>query len=542
MKAFTRTTITALLFLFLGACSLTPQQPTRSGSSATTEPTTQPVAKSSPETPTRLPTIPSAQPDDRVPNEWGTETELAATVRYDDIWQRIRANPSFEHHLNEPSVQRKLKWYSQHQDFLNRVAERATPYIYYIVEELEARNMPLELALLPIVESAYKPLAYSRSHASGIWQFIPSTGRNFGLKQNWWYDGRRDITAATDAALDYLQFLHNKLNGNWLHALAGYNAGGQRVLEAIEDNQQAQKPTDFWHLPLPSQTRDYVPALLAISELIAYPERYGVTLKPISNQPYFTKVATGGQIDLGKAADLAGISEAELRQLNPGFKRWATDPNGPHSLLLPLNKAEAFEQALASLPDSERISSRQHEIRRGETLSQIADRYGTTVAMLQRTNRLEGSLIRAGMRLQIPTHGSGHNAPQSTGEQTTAADRPEADRRLYTVRHGDTLWTIARRYDRKVAALTRVNNITANSVLQPGQQLQIPTVTTADNTHTDTPALVHYTVRPGDTLWKISRKFQVTVSALREWNSLQQQALLQPGQELELYVGQHQDI
>lgn len=475
-------------------------------------------------------------------NQWAVDKTLPEqhqdTASYNDIWKRISAGLALERHLDQPSVRSKLKWYSEHQGYLNRVADRAAPYIYHIVEELEARNMPLELALLPIVESAYQPLAYSRSHAAGIWQFIPATGDRFGLKQNWWYDGRRDITAATAAALDYLQFLHTELNGNWLHAVAGYNAGENKILRSIQRNSQAGHGTTFWDLSLPTETRGYVPALLAISELVANPERYGVKLKPIANQPYFTQVATDGQIDLGKAANLAGISEAEMKRLNPGFKRWATDPDGPHGLLIPLEHAESFKLALQELPASERISWRQHQIRRGETLSQIANRYGTNVAVLQRSNQLRGSLIRAGQRLLIPA--PGRDSQPSAELTDSVRTQATSVAKQHTVRSGDTLWTIARRYNHRVADLTQLNDISARSVLQPGQQLNLPAqaTTSADSGQ----KLVRYTVRQGDSLWTISRRFQVSVTALREWNSLNRKALLQPGQQLELYVAQEHGI
>lgn len=477
------------------------------------------------------------------PNEWATETRAnqqgkqaqAVDISHDNMWDRIRAGMTLEREVNQSAVQRKLKWYSEHQAYLDRVADRATPYIYHIVEELAARNMPLELALLPVVESAYQPLAYSRSHAAGIWQFIPATGERYGLKQNWWYDGRRDITAATDAALGYLQFLHDEFNGNWQHAVAAYNCGENNVRRAIARNRAAGLPTDFWHLALPAETRGYVPALLAIAELVAEPERYGVTLKPIANEPYFARVAIGGQIDLNKAAQLAGVDADEMKRLNPGFKRWATDPDGPHSLLVPIERAEEFRLSVSQLPPGQRLTWRQHRIRRGETLSQIARRYGTTVAVLQRSNQIRGHLIREGQHLLIPLPGGKGQIP--AGEAERLADkrkRVEAgEQTTHVVSRGDTLWTIARRYGSNVAALTATNNLKHNAVLQPGQKLQLPeNISDNANGHT----VVRYTVRQGDSLWGISRRFQVPVTSLREWNQLNKETQLQPGQELQLYV------
>jgi len=473
-------------------------------------------------------------------NEWAGERTIDTTpvVEHDDLWIRIRTGMTLEREIDRPAVREKLIWYSKHQAYLDRVAERATPYLYHIVEEIEARDLPLELALLPIVESAYQPLAYSRSHAAGIWQFIPATGRRFGLKQNWWYDGRRDITASTRAALDYLELLHDEFNGNWQHAVAAYNAGENTVRRAIARNRAAGRSTAFWHLGLPRETRGYVPALLAIAEIVAQPERYGIVLQPIPNEPYFTRVATGGQIDLDKAARLAGIDHEEMKRLNPAFKRWATDPDGPHHLLLPLDRADQFARAIEELPEGQRLTWRQHRIRRGETLGQIARRYGTTVAVLQRANQIRGHLIRAGRHLLIPAPGAESIPENAIAErQQTDNSSRKADALMHTVNRGDSLWTIARRYGTTVNHLTVANNINSGTVLRPGQRLKVPAGT--DNTENGN-RVIRYTVRPGDSLWAISRRFQVSVARLREWNSLNRQALLQPGQELQVRLDNRQ--
>lgn len=452
---------------------------------------------------------------------------------HDDVWARIRAGLSLPRYLDEPSVRSKLKWYSERQAYLDRVAKRATPYIHHIVEQLKARNMPLELALLPIVESAYQPLAYSRSHAAGIWQFIPATGVRFGLKQNWWYDGRRDITAATQAALDYLQFLNNEFQGDWLHSLAAYNAGENKVHRAIAVNRTTGRPTDFWSLALPTETRGYVPALLAVAEIVARPARYGVTLQPIPNRPYFRQVATEGQIDLKKAAGLAGISEGEMKRLNPGFKRWATDPDGPHGLLIPIAKADHFASAVAQLPRSERVSWRRHQVRRGETLSQIARRYGTSVPVLQQTNQINGHIIQVGRNLLIPAAGGGSSRAVAAAAGNRSAVAASAANTHHTVLKGETLWAISRRYGHSVDDITAVNGLKSHSILQPGQRLQLPAMLATAEKGTQP---VRYIVRNGDSLWAISRRFRVPVSALREWNRLDSEVPLRPGQELELYV------
>jgi membrane-bound lytic murein transglycosylase D len=486
-----------------------------------------------------------------------TADEIVAVVKGEtnDIWQVIRQNLSLPRHADRKSVKIKIAWYARNQEYMDRVAERATPYLYHIVEELEKRNMPLELALLPIVESAYQPFAYSPSRASGIWQFISSTGKLYGLKQNWWYDGRRDIIASTDAALNYLQSLHKKFNGNWQHALAGYNSGERNVERAIHRNRKAGKPTDFWSLRLPRETKGYIPSLFAVTEIIANPVKYNITLKPILNKPYFTPVNIGSQIDLANAARLAGMSMDEIYTLNPGFNRWATDPQGPHRLLVPVTKAQQFEQDLAALPDSERITWQQHKIKKGETLSQIAQRYRTSVAALKQTNRLRGNLIRVGQSLLIPT------AEQPMKHYTLSADTRkfrglkttgDGEKYIYTIKRGDNLWDIGRTYGISVTRLCNWNGINRNKILRPGQKLTvwiknddqetkgkfIPVVAKDElaNINTNQNQQIQYTVKEGDSLWLISRRFAVSVAQLCQWNQISKRRFLQPGQSLVVYI------
>ncbi len=270
-------------------------------------------------------------------NEPIAQVEASPPLRpadYSDLFDRIRAGfklPDSDH----AAIDRELEWYAGNPDYLGRAFSRADLYLYHIVTELEARGMPLELALLPVVESAFEPYAYSHSSASGLWQFIPGTGSRYNLKQDWWYDGRRDVIESTRAALDYLQALNTEFNGDWLLAIAAYNCGEMNVERAVARNQAAGLPTDFWNLKLPAETRAYVPKLLAMGRVVAHPERYGLSFNKIPNQPYFAKVDTKGQISMHVAAEIAGLTDAELYELNPAFHRWATDPSGPYSLLVP---------------------------------------------------------------------------------------------------------------------------------------------------------------------------------------------------------------
>ncbi len=354
---------------------------------------------------------------------------------------------------------------------MDRVVEQSAPYLHFVLEEVEKRGMPTEIALLPVVESDYRPFAYSRSGAAGIWQFIPSTGKHYGLKQNEWYDGRRDIHASTHAALDFLQDLYERLDNDWLLALAAYNSGGFTVERAIRTARKSGKSGDFWSIRplLPEETRHYIPKLLAISAIVRDPEFYDVSLKKIPNEPHLTRLRIDSQISLTVAARLAQLSIDEFRQLNPGFNRLVTPPDGPHDLLLPINKAARFKWALSQLPSDERTGWFYHTVASGENLGSIARRYGTTVVALVKANELRSSIIHPGDKLKVDIAGAPSLHTRRTSPVTPGANQIST----HTVANGDTLWELARRYRVTITQLAEWNAITASSPLMPGQKLVI---------------------------------------------------------------------
>jgi membrane-bound lytic murein transglycosylase D len=471
-------------------------------------------------------------------------TPSKTTVQHQDVWQRILASYRLDIDQDQQRITSQLNWYKSHQGYLDRVSERSQRYLYFIAEQIEARDMPGELALLPIVESAFDPFAYSHGRAAGVWQFIPSTGRSFGLQQDWWHDGRRDIRAATEAALNYLDRLQRQFDGDWMLGLAAYNSGGGTVRKAIRKNRRLGKPTDFWSLELPRETRAYVPKLIALARLLRDAEKYDVRFKPVANEPYFAVVDTGGQIDLSQVAQLADTPLDEIYKLNPSFNRWATHPKGPHEVLVPHKAAAVFDQNLAQLPDSARLKWQRYVVRRGDSLSTIAKRFHTTPAALQQSNNLRGSVIRAGQALLIPSAMQpaakyAYSAPQRL-ERLKEQRKPSSNsqRISYQVRSGDSFWSIARQHDVSVREITRWNGMAPGDPIKPGQKLTIWSKNSQPTqAQREVIRKVRYTVRNGDSLARIASRFNVRLSDVQRWNrQLASNKYLQPGQRLTLYV------
>lgn len=475
-----------------------------------------------------------------------TETAVAdGALESADIWARIRAGYALAPQSDSPRVDAQFRWYAANQAYLDRVTARAQPYFHFIVEEIAKRGMPLEVALLPIVESAFDPFAYSHGRAAGLWQFIPGTGRRYALTQNWWYDGRRDVAESTRAALDYLQDLHAEFD-DWLLALAAYNCGEGNVRRAIRRNTDRGLPTDFWHLKLPRETSAYVPKLLALKRLVADPAAYGIELAPVPDEPYLARIELESQIDLALAADLAGIPLQELYLLNPGFNRWATAPEGPHNLFLPLTSEQQFLEGVQTIPADERVRWQRHKVRSGETLGGIARRYATTVEVLQDANGIRNHIIRAGNYLMVPTATQSLSSYSLSEKQRIAQlqNIPRGERKVEHVVHsGESFWTIARHYGVSVRQLAQWNGMAPADMLPAGHQLVLwldannegaPLLTRA--AAINTMRTIHYTVRRGDSLTRIAAKFGVSVQQLANWNALNLEKYLQPGQRLKLLI------
>lgn len=372
-----------------------------------------------------------------------------------------------DHSVDRKSVAREIAWVSRRPDRLAR-RDRLLEYLPYVCEKVADRGMPGEICLLPIVESRLDPFAFSPGGAVGIWQFIPATARRFGLKIDWWVDERRDVVLATDAALDYLEELHDRF-GDWLLALAGYNWGEGRVSRALR---RAGPDAGFFDIKVPRETSRYVDRLLAYSAIFADPAKFGVehALSDLAATPLaFAVVETGGQVDLARAAEALGCDLDEIYRRNPALNRWATHPKGPHRLLVSAASESTAAKALAEIPEKDRLTWERHLVVEGETLSEIALAYRSSVETLRHANRLPSTLIRAGDYLLVPTS----HRPL---EQYARYSRPAAGRSagVYVVKAGDTIWDIARALGLKRRALMAANQIGPKDILRIGQRLSIP--------------------------------------------------------------------
>jgi len=461
-----------------------------------------------------------------------------------DLLTKLRFGFSLDHEDNK-RIAMERNWFVRHPDYLDRVFARAQRYLPYITAELERRGLPLELALLPIVESAYDPFAYSHGRAAGLWQMIPGTARRFGIKQNWWYDGRRDVVDSTRAALDYLEYLYEFNEGDWLNAIASYNSGEGNVRKAVRRNRNAGKPDDFWNLRLPRETSTYVPKLLALVDIVRNPEVYDLSLPPVLDEAQFVVADIGSQLDLALAAELAGVDVDTVYTYNPGYNRWSTDPAGPHRLVLPIDVADSFSTALADVPAKERVRWKRHKVKNGEAISQIALEYHTTVAEIRAANNLRGNTIRAGHHLLIPVASKPLSAYSKSADARLAntQNRKRAGNKVeHIVGSGESFWTISRHYGVTTRQLAAWNGMAPRDTLPVGRKLVVWTKsemsprTSPTSVLDNTTRKLRYTVRKGDSLYLIASRFRVSIGDIARWNNIDKNKILRPGQKLTMYV------
>ena len=458
-----------------------------------------------------------------------------------DLLARLRRGFKLPAIVNR-RIAAELNWYVRHPDYLTRVFNRAQRYLPYITDEIEARGLPLDLALLPIIESAYDPFAYSHGRAAGLWQIIPGTARRFGIRQNWWYDGRRDVVDSTRGALDYLSYLHELMDGDWLLAIASYNSGEGNVLRAVKRNKARSQPADFFSLSLSKETSAYVPRLIALVTIVKNPSTFGLTLPEIRDERHFVAVDVGGQLDLALAAELAGLDLDTLYAYNSGYNRWATDPTGPHRLQLPPDVQASFTEALATVPQNERVRWLRHKIKNGETISEIAEQYHTTLASIRAANGIRGNTIRAGRYLMIPVAKKPLTAYSQSADARRAKKQNTArsgNRVEHLVASGDSFWSIGRRYGVGMRELAAWNGMAPRDTLSIGQKLVVWTKQSVPGNAMPTGGTTRklsYTVRSGDSLYLIASRFRITVNDLVRWNNIDKNKILRPGQKLTMWV------
>jgi membrane-bound lytic murein transglycosylase D len=468
-----------------------------------------------------------------------------------DLWEMIVDGYGIPD-VQGPLVEKWERWYSSRPDYVARMINRSRLYLYHIVHEVQARQMPMEIALLPMIESAYNPNALSTARASGIWQFIPSTGKNYGLKQDWWVDERRDVLSATDSALNYLQKLHGDFN-DWQLALAAYNWGEGSVSRALAKNRASGLPRTYEALKMPKETANYVPKLQAVKNIIRDPEKYNIELADMPDAPYFTVVKTTRRMDIDMAASLAEMSKEEFLALNPQHNRPVIAGADEFTLLLPIDKAELFASKL-ELADQPLVTWQAHRLHKGETFTQVADKFGMSLEALQAVNGLgRRAQAREGMMLLVPAQ-----QPSQTTEALLAkavfTTVPAGRVSYYKVKRGDTLTQIAGRHGTTVEELMRLNGLKSARNLRAGKNIRIyneeavraaalsPTRTAAktgskaDARTAASAQTAYYKVQKGDTLGQIASRYRVSVQDLMHWNGLTNAKALRAGQNLQVFA------
>ena len=447
----------------------------------------------------------------------------------DTVWETIRQGFGLAD-LPEAVVNRELKRYTKHLQYTQRMAFRSRMYLYYIVSETQRRGMPTEIALLPFVESAFQPEALSKSKAAGLWQFIPSTGDIFDLRQSSWRDDRLDVLESTRAALDYLQNLYQQF-GDWHLALAAYNWGEGSIRRVISINERRGRPTDFMSLQLPAETKRYVPKLLAIKALIKDPQKFNLKLPEIANEPYFVRITKSRELDLETAAQLAETDLEEFKLLNPSFNRPVIVAAHQRPILIPAEKADVFVSNLLNWQATGKPLSNwsTYTLKPGDTLLKVANRFGMTVPDLRAANKIPaGRNVKIGSTLLVKQDGSEDISHSDAKSKMELVPLPSKRQIIYHVRKGDTISTVAKRFGVKIADIRRINRLKGNAI-RVGQRLKLE----VRDVQRRKISARNYTVRAGDTLYSIAKKFNLSVSHLRDTNDLDD-LQLKPGQRLRI--------
>lgn len=445
----------------ISACSSLPDQEPERGTISAAPPIDKPAIEPPAEAEHQISKMPEA--------DQGNIQQAAAPVT--DLWVLMQQNFRLPNYQSD-RVTFYERQFSRHPRQVERMLNRAQWFLPTIMAETLERGFPAEVALLPAVESAFKTNAKSHSGASGLWQFIVSTGRIYNMPQNWWYDARRDPILSTAGALQFLGELNARFDGDWLLAFAGYNAGGRTIERAIEKNQRAGKPTQFQHLTLRRETREYIPKLIAWRNIFADPEKFGITLAPMPISPQIAQINAGSQISLPLLAERLDIKPETMRFLNATYRHGVTPPEGPHRITLPANKHTLAADTLKSMPIKDRMAWRRYRVKKGDVLGRIATRHNVSVTSIRRSNKLKSNTIRVGQILMIPAL---PGQAQKTSQQIAKLDSSKASkpRLTHLIQRGDTLWDIAQQYGVTVADLNRWNDLRLGQSLRLGQKIVV---------------------------------------------------------------------
>lgn len=431
------------------------------------------------------------------------------------VWENMRDHFSLQANYNQADVKAQVQRYLHQRQYIAHISYNAKPYLYYVYHQTLEKNMPAEIALLPIIESNYNPFLFSHQGADGLWQFMPGTASGLGITINWWYDGRRDIIASTTAALDYLNYLHNIFH-DWLLAIAAYDAGAGTIQTAIHHNQALKRPTDFWHLALPAETKAYVPKMLALAAIIDHNNTYHVPLAKIKDEPFFKAVIIQGQYGLDNLAQLTDISEATLRSLNPGFRRFATGNLDNYNLLLPRDHVRVFKNNLKKRANKKTITWQHQRVKPGNTLSGLAHHYNTTVDTLRSVNDLKSDILPLNKDLLIPKNNKNISMPYIRHSASVAEDHlPGPTKIMHTVNRYETLSSIATRYHVSIRNICFWNQLSGNTLLRPNQSLII-----WQKHYSFRPSHFTYTVQPHDTIGVLAQRFGVSINQIELYNGL----------------------
>jgi membrane-bound lytic murein transglycosylase D len=381
------------------------------------------------------------------------------------IWDDMRDHFKLHHDPKRLEVQRQIQWISTHPRYINYLTKHSTPFLYHVLYEVKKRHLPAELALIPMLESAYNPEALAGSGAAGLWQIMPNTGHLLGLKQDGWSDGRKGVGSSTYAALNHLERLYKKFYGNWIVSIAAYDCGEGSVMKAAKLSNQSLNQLDFWRLPLSQETQVYIPRLLALAEIIAHPDQYHIKLPQISNTPHVKEVNIENQIKLKHVAKLAGISLKHFKTLNPQFKKNTTAPDQTTKVLLPISKADDFIKKLALIPIDERMNLKSKKVYPGDNLEKIARKYNIDVDIMKEINALDSSSIKKHQFVLIPGL-SGASSGKTLHTKSL-------NNRQYTIRKGDTLIHIATKHRMTLKKLMAINPKISARKLKPGQKINL---------------------------------------------------------------------